>query len=243
MPIFRPIPKFKRLSNLPVSPSPDTHLLTDRHSRLGEALRVLRMGLELIRGFRAFHFLDPAIAVFGSARFYEGNPHYESTRRLGFALAKAGFVVITGGGPGLMEAANRGAQEAGGQSVGALIQLPFEVRPNPYLDLAVDFYYFFIRKLMLIKYSYGFVMAPGGYGTLDELSEALTLIQTGKIYDFPVILFGREYWSGFLDWSKNTLLPAGAIGPEDIDRFIVTDDVDEVVRVLEENARRIGLRL
>ena len=173
-----------------------------------------------------------AVAVFGSARFPESHPMYEAARRLGGLLAEAGFAVITGGGPGLMEAANRGAFEAGGLSIGCNIELPFEQAGNPYTNLAVNFRYFFVRKTMFVKYSNGFVIFPGGFGTLDELFEALTLVQTRKISRFPIILYGRSYWRGLLDWIEETQLAEGAISPEDLNLLILTDSVEEARDIL-----------
>lgn len=203
--------------------------LATKRSRFAEFRTMIRIVLEYIRGFRSLHFLGPAVTVFGSARFGEGTPHYEGARAIGRILAEEGFVTMTGGGPGIMEAANRGAKEAGGYSVGCSITLPFEYQPNRYLDRQVNFFYFFVRKVMLVKYSYAFIIMPGGVGTLDEMMEAITLIQTGKVYDFPVVLFGKDYWKGLLDWTKGTLLKEGAIDAADLERLILTDD-PEVVR-------------
>ncbi len=195
--------------------------------------RSLRILSEFVDGFDALAAVGPAVSVFGSARTAEDNPWYESARKLGGALAEAGYAVITGGGPGIMEAANRGCHEAGGLSVGCNIELPMEQGLNPYVDLGVNFRYFFARKTMFVKYADAFVIYPGGYGTLDELFEALTLIQTKKIRDFPVILVGSQYWDGLLDWVRDTLLTEAAINPEDVDLLRVTDDVDEVVRIID----------
>src|ERR1700693_432854 len=180
-------------------------------SRGFELGRAFRIFWELIYGFRALHFVGPCITVFGSARFSQEHPYYALTRELGARIARAQFTVMTGGGPGLMEAANRGAKDARGISIGCNIVLPQEQKPNPYLDKFVEFHYFFVRKLMLVKYSYGFVAAPGGFGTLDELFEVATLIQTGKIKDFPVVLLGVEYWSPLLDFLRQSLLANAAI--------------------------------
>lgn len=216
--------------------------LDERRSRTAEFFRVVRIGIEFIRGFRALHFVGPCITVFGSARVPERHPYYELARKIGAELARQGFTVITGGGPGLMEAANRGAREAGGRNIGCNILLPHEQGSNPYLDKVVTFYYFFVRKVMLVKYSYAFVIMPGGFGTLDEMSEALTLIQTGKLYDFPVILVGTDYWKGLLEWLRETVLSAGAIQEEDLNYLCVTDDPAEVARVVRETALKMGLR-
>lgn len=221
----------------------EIQFLSGRHSRLWELLRVWRIALEFIRGFRKLHFIGPAVTVFGSARFNEGHAYYDLGRKTGSLLARAGFAVMTGGGPGLMEAANRGAREAGGKSVGCTIVLPFETTHNQYLDLVVDFYYFFVRKVMLIKYSYAYVILPGGTGTLDELTEALTLIQTGKLYDFPVVLVGKDYWKGFMDWVKNTLVREGAISSKDLDWVHVVDTPDEAIAIVNAATAKLGLKL
>ena len=199
-----------------------------------DSWRVLRIQGEFVHGINALAEIGAAVAVFGSARFHESHPLYESARRLGKLLADAGFAVITGGGPGLMEAANRGAYEADGLSIGCNIELPFEQINNPYLDLSINFRYFFVRKTMFVKYSEGFVIFPGGFGTLDELFEALTLVQTRKISRFPIILYDSTYWKGLLDWIVNTQLGAGAISPEDLNLLILTDSVEEIRDALVE---------
>ena len=191
---------------------------------------------EMLRGFRVLHFVGPCVTVFGSARFDEHHPYYDLARRTGAELANAGFTVMTGGGPGVMEAANRGAREAGGGSVGCNIVLPEEQQPNPYLDRFVECRYFFVRKLLLAKYSYAFIAAPGGYGTLDELSEILVLIQTGKMKQFPVVLLGRDYWKGLIDFFRETLIAQATIGRADLDRLIITDDPAEAVVAIREAA-------
>jgi uncharacterized protein (TIGR00730 family) len=204
-----------------------------RGFELGKALRIF---CELMRGFRTFHFLGPCVTVFGSARFREGHPHYALAREVGARLCRAGFTVMTGGGPGLMEAANRGAREAGGGSVGCNIELPQEQRPNPYLDRWITFRHFFVRKLMLVKYSYAFVALPGGFGTLDEVFEVATLVQTGKIRQFPLVLMGREFWRPLLDFLQARLLAGGTIDPADYQRLLVTDSAEEAVRSVTEVA-------
>ncbi|QMW68297.1 TIGR00730 family Rossman fold protein [Mumia sp. ZJ1417] len=191
--------------------------------------RVLRIQAEFVEGFGALSELGPAVSVFGSARMAPGSRWYEAAREVGHRFADAGIGVITGGGPGIMEAANRGACEGGGVSVGLGIELPFEEKMNPWVDLGVNFRYFFARKTMFVKYAQGFVVFPGGYGTLDELFEALTLAQTRKVTQFPVVLYGTSYWNGLLDWLHGAVLEEGAIVSDDVDRLIVTDDVDEVV--------------
>ncbi|MCA1685128.1 MAG: TIGR00730 family Rossman fold protein [Planctomycetia bacterium] len=189
--------------------------------------RVLRIQGEFVHGINALAEVGAAISVFGSARLLENSPYYADARKLGGMLAEAGFAVITGGGPGIMEAANRGAHETGGLSIGCNIELPFEQAENPYLDLSINFRYFFVRKTMFVKYSNGFVIFPGGFGTLDELFESLTLVQTRKISRFPIVLYGSTYWGGLLDWVKNTQLAAGTISPEDLNLLVMTDSLDE----------------
>jgi hypothetical protein len=189
--------------------------------------RVLRILSEFVEGFDALNEVGPAVTVFGSARATADDPYYAAGRALGGALARRGFAVITGGGPGIMEAVNRGCQEAGGLSVGCNIELPNEQELNDYVDLGVEFRYFFVRKNMFVKYARGFVIFPGGLGTLDELFESLTLAQTGKIEHFPVVLFGTEYWTGLLDWMRRVVLGRGAISPEDMDLMSLTDDPEE----------------
>jgi uncharacterized protein (TIGR00730 family) len=194
--------------------------------------RALRILSEFVEGFDAMARVGPAITVFGSARTRPDDEIYDVARTIGRRLAEAGFAVITGGGPGAMEGANRGCQEGGGLSVGCNIELPHEQGMNPYVDLGVDFRYFFARKVMFVKYADGFVILPGGFGTLDELFEALTLIQTGKVSHFPVVLYGRSYWGGLIDWLRGTLVASGAVAGADLDLFHVTDDADEVVSLI-----------
>ncbi|HVG43725.1 MAG TPA: TIGR00730 family Rossman fold protein [Longimicrobium sp.] len=196
--------------------------------------RVFRIMGEFVEGFDALAKIGPAVTIFGSARVKPDAPEYQAARETARLLGEAGFSVITGGGPGIMEAANRGAREAGVLSVGCNIELPFEQSVNPYVDLAINFRYFFVRKTMFVKYAEAFIIFPGGFGTLDELFEALTLIQTGKVRDFPVVLFGRAYWGGFLDWIRGVLMAEGKISPEDMDLMTVTDDPAEVVRLVME---------
>jgi uncharacterized protein (TIGR00730 family) len=205
--------------------------------RLRELRMALRIFAEFIRGFRRLHFVGPCVTVFGSARLGPGTAEYALGRRLGGLLAEAGFTVMTGGGPGLMEAANRGAWEAGGRSVGCNIQLPAEQRPNPYLDLMLEFRYFFVRKVMLVKYSHGFVALPGGFGTLDEVFELLTLIQTGKVQEFPLVLLGTAYWAP-LARLLDGLLARGTIDAGDLRRFRITDDPAEAVAAVRDAATR-----
>ena len=221
---------------------PDRVLLEGPHSRIREVLLLLRAGRDFIRGFRGLHFVGPCVTVFGSARFDEQHRYYAMAREVGAALARIGFTVMTGGGPGVMEGANRGAREAGGRSVGCNVELPFEQEPNRYLDRWVTCRYFFVRKVLLVKYSYAFVVLPGGFGTLDELTEALTLIQTRKILQFPIVLMGVDYWSPFLSMVK-TMADAGTISPADLDLMLVTDSVDEAMAHLELHAiQHFGLK-
>jgi uncharacterized protein (TIGR00730 family) len=194
--------------------------------------RVLRIQSEFVEGFGLLAELPRAVSVFGSARTRPDHPHYAAGVRIGAALARAGYAVITGGGPGAMEAANRGASEAGGLSVGLGIELPFEQELNEWVDVGISFRYFFVRKTMFVKYAQAFVILPGGFGTLDELFEALTLVQTRKVTRFPVVLFGTAYWSGLVDWIRGSLLESGTISPGDLDLFTVTDDVEEVLRLI-----------
>jgi uncharacterized protein (TIGR00730 family) len=196
---------------------------------------VLRIAAELIRGFRTLHFVGPCVTVFGSARFPEDHPYYLLAREVGGRLARMGFTVMTGGGPGIMEAANRGARDHGGISVGCNIELPVEQKLNPYVDRSVTFQHFFVRKLMLVKYSYAFVVMPGGVGTMDELFESLTLIQTKKIADFPVVLMGKEYWQPLLVLLEK-MVAVGTIGPEDLRLLLVTDSVHEAMKHIETHA-------
>ncbi len=212
------------------------------HSRRQELSLLLGAGRDFVRGFRKLHFVGPCVAVFGSARFREDDPSYALAREVGAAIANIGFTVMTGGGPGVMEAANRGAREAGGRSVGCNIELPSEQYPNRYLDRWVTCRYFFVRKVLMMKYSYAFVVLPGGFGTLDELTEALTLIQTKKIEQFPIVLMGRDYWAPFLDMLQ-AMLRATTISPEDLDLMLVTDSVPEAMQHIERHAiEQFGLQ-
>ncbi len=203
--------------------------------------RTLRIMAEFVEGFDALAGIGPAITVFGSARVEEGDPIYEQARTMGRLLAEEGFTVMTGGGPGTMAAANRGCYEAGGFSVGCNIELPHEQWLNPWVDLGVEFRYFFVRKTMFVKYADGFVIFPGGFGTLDELFEALTLIQTRKIRHFPIFMIGTAYWEGLLAWARSTLLANGMIEESDLDLFTVTDDLHLVARSLREFVDANGL--
>jgi uncharacterized protein (TIGR00730 family) len=200
--------------------------------------RVLRIQAEFVEGFGALAELGPAIGVFGSARTHMDDPFYAKAEQVGRDLAEAGFAVITGGGPGAMEAANKGASQAGGVSVGLGIELPFEVGLNEWVDVGVNFRYFFARKTMFVKYARGFVVLPGGLGTLDELFEALTLVQTQKVTSFPVVLIGTEYWSGLLGWLRTTVLADGKMSEADLEMLSVTDDVTEAVSMMVEGVAR-----
>lgn len=189
---------------------------------------------EMIQGFRCLHFVGPCVTIFGSARFLEGHPYYAQTQKLARALGAAGFSLITGGGPGLMEAANRGAKEVGATSVGCNIRLPREQKPNPYLDHVLEFHYFFVRKLMLAKYSYAFVAMPGGFGTLDEFFEIATLIQTGKMKRFPLVLMGLDYWNPLVEFLRKKMVEEGTIETSDFSRILITDSIEETVTAIRE---------
>lgn len=197
--------------------------------------RVLRIQAEFVEGFGALAEVPRAVTVFGSARTPRDHPEYELGRKLGAALAAAGFAAITGGGPGVMEAVNRGCSEAGGLSIGLGIELPFEQGLNPWVDLGVNFRYFFARKTMFVKYAQAFICLPGGFGTLDELFEALTLVQTKKVTKFPVVLFGRSYWGGLYDWISGTVRANGKIGDADMGLLRLTDDIDEAIEVVQQS--------
>ena len=202
--------------------------------------RVFRIMAEFTESFEALGPLKNAVSIFGSARTPEGHPQYERARELGHRIAREGLPVITGGGPGIMEAANRGAYEAQGISVGMNIQLPMEQEPNPYITLGLSFRYFFIRKVMLVKYSIAFVIFPGGFGTLDELFESLTLIQTHRIRAFPVVLFGTEYWGGLMDWLKSMVQAGHNISPKDLKLFTLTDSIDETLEIIKKSEQYVG---
>ncbi len=211
-------------------------------SRWKELVFTLKTMREFIRGFRKLHFLGPCITVFGSARFKEGHPYYDLTRKASAEFAKLGFTIMTGGGPGLMEAANRGAKDVNGRSVGCNIQLPKEQQPNSYLDKWVYIHHFFIRKVLLVKYSFAFVVMPGGYGTLDEFFEALTLIQTHKINNFPIVIFGKAYHKELIEHVLQ-MQKVATVTPEDARLFLVTDSIDEAVDLIREKSiKQYGLR-
>jgi uncharacterized protein (TIGR00730 family) len=206
--------------------------LRGRHNRAEDLENAIRIFLELLRGFDSFDFEGPCVTVFGSARFQEGHRYYEMARELGRKLAAAGYVVMTGGGPGIMEAANRGAKEAGGLSLGCNILVSHETKPNDYLDKFVDFDHFFVRKLLLVKYSCAFIVMPGGVGTLDEVFETLTLIQTKKIEKFPVIAMGMDFWGNFRSFLFDSLIAEGTISQNDLNLLFLTDSHDEVVNII-----------
>ncbi|GLZ81861.1 cytokinin riboside 5'-monophosphate phosphoribohydrolase [Actinorhabdospora filicis] len=210
----------------------DQHLLdSQRRSewKQKDAWRTLRILSEFVDGFDTLSDVGSAVAVFGSARTKQGSEGYLLAERVGAALAAEGYAVITGGGPGVMEAANKGASEAGGESIGLGIELPFEQGVNDYVDIGLDFRYFFVRKTMFVKYAQAFIVLPGGFGTMDELFEALTLVQTKKVTQFPVVLMGTEYWGGLVDWMRDRMLEDGMVNAQDIDMLLVTDDVTEAV--------------
>lgn len=233
-----PAPDFidgARPASLPPNGVKEFQFLEGPRSRTEELMILFRVMRDFLRGFRTLHFVGPCVTVFGSARTKPGSPHYELARQMGAAIARLGFTVMTGGGPGIMEAANLGAREAGGRSVGCNIELPFEQSPNPYLDRCVTMHYFFVRKTLLIKYSYAFVALPGGVGTLDELFEAFTLVQTGKLKRFPIIIMGTEYWQEITEF-LHKMNREGTISPGDLELVDVTDSVDEAIRFLREKA-------
>ena len=232
----------KPLRNQSPTSKPELKFLSGPQTRGFEMRLAIRIFWEFIRGFRALHFVGPCVTVFGSARFKEDHPYYQLAREAGAQLAQAGFTVMTGGGPGIMEAANRGAKDVGGRSVGCNIELPMEQKPNPYLDKMVSFHHFFVRKVMLVKYSYAFLAMPGGYGTLDEIFEAATLIQTGKIKNFPLVLIGVDYWQPFIQGIQERLLREGAISEQDVGIIQVTDSVSEAVAHIHEiGMKQFGL--
>ncbi|TMG21518.1 MAG: TIGR00730 family Rossman fold protein [Chloroflexi bacterium] len=227
----------------PTGDATEDERLLQRHERPAfldsDPWRALRILSEFVEGFDALAGIGPAVTVFGSARVRPGDRTYDTARTVGHLLAEAGFAVITGGGPGAMEAANRGCQEAGGLSIGCNIELPHEQSINAYVDLGIEFRYFFARKTMFVKYADAFVILPGGFGTLDELFESLTLIQTGKIRHFPVVMVGTTYWQGLIDWMREVQLKAGAIADADLSLLRLTDDPDEVVSIIRTFAREV----
>jgi uncharacterized protein (TIGR00730 family) len=236
-----PVAAFSRWGKKSASEEEEVFLEGPRRRR-DELWRAVRIFAEFIRGFRQLHFLGPCVTVFGSARFREDHRYYALARAMGHKLGEAGFAVMTGGGPGIMEAANRGAREAGALSVGCNIRLPQEQQPNPYVDKWVEFNYFFVRKVMLVKYSYAFVVMPGGFGTLDELFEALTLVQTGKIKGFPIVLVGAEYWKPLVDFLRERFVAEGTVDPDDPDLIMLTDSPDYALAHILKAAEAFGVR-
>jgi len=221
---------------------PDRTFLSGPGSRLGDLKTLGRVAWDFMRAFRALHFVGPCVTVFGSARTEEGTPHYELARKMAAVVAEMGFTVMTGAGPGIMEAANRGAREAGGRSVGCAIELPFEASSNPYLDREVTLRYFFVRKVILLKYSYAFIVMPGGVGTMDEMFETVTLIQTKKIRNFPIVLMGKDYWAPLMEFVRH-MADEGTISPEDLDLIYFTDDVEAAADHIRcHAAQQFGLR-
>jgi uncharacterized protein (TIGR00730 family) len=221
---------------------PELRFLAGPQPRGFELVRAVRIFFELLRGIRTLHFVGPCVTVFGSARFDEHHRYYQQARQMGRLLARDGFTVMTGGGPGIMEAANRGAKDIGGRTAGCNIELPHEQQPNPYLDTMVTFKHFYVRKVMLMKYSYAFVGMPGGFGTADELFEAATLIQTGKILDFPLVLIGTDFWGPWIDAMRHTMLTHGTIDAADLGILQVTDSVEDAAKHIHNVATtRFGL--
>ena len=229
-------------SPIPPGVDEERHFLAGPRSRREELWRAVKIFVEYVRGLRALHFVGPCVTVFGSARIPRDDPHYELTRKMGAAIARLGFTVITGGGPGIMEAANRGAKEVGGRSVGCTIELPSEQPTNAYLDRCVRLHYFFVRKTLLVKYSYAFVVMPGGVGTLDELFEALALIQNGKIKHFPVVIMGTDYWRQLIGFIEQ-MAQRGKISSSDLSLIFATDSVEEAIAHIRTKAiERFGLK-
>lgn len=239
------LPKVSEAKSAAAAPAEhaDEIFLQGPKSRFDEFVTLLRVMRDFLRGFRVLHFVGPCVTVFGSARVKIDSPYYELARQMGAAVARLGFTVMTGGGPGIMEGANRGAREVGGRSVGCNIELPQEQAPNPYLDRCVKLHYFFVRKTLLVKYSYAFVFMPGGAGTLDELSEALTLIQTGKIKNFPIVIMGTDYWRELIAF-LGKMAKTGMIGDSDLDLIYATDSVEEAIAHIRSKAiEPFGLRV
>ena len=226
----------------------DTESTMDKNRRylidefnLQDAWRLFKILAEFVEGFDELASVPLAVTFFGSARSVEGDIEYDTARELARKLASDNCSIVTGGGPGVMEAANRGAQEGNGLSIGLNIEIPFEQQPNPYIDKLISFRYFFVRKVMFIKYSFAFVILPGGFGTMDELFEALTLIQTHKIKPFPVFMVGKDYWSGLVDWVKDHMLGEGKISPEDLDTLHIVDSHEDVIKGIKRIRRELGV--
>lgn len=220
-----------------IIPAAESVYLDGPRPRVNEFLFAWNVFRQMIMGFRSFHFIDPCITVFGSARFREGDQYYDVAREFGKRIASLGFTTMTGGGPGIMEAANRGAFENGGSSVGCNIKLPFEQHPNPYMDKCITFDYFFIRKVLLVKYSYAFIIMPGGFGTMDEFFETLTLAQTKVIYNFPIVLYGTTYFKPLMD-TIDSMVKLGTISPIDKNLVLLTDDMDEAMKYIQTYIRK-----
>jgi uncharacterized protein (TIGR00730 family) len=221
--------------------NPEIQFLDGPQTRWKDFKFAVRTVVDLVKGFRVLHFAGPCICIFGSARFKEDNIYYKQARELSARIAKLGFTIMTGGGPGIMEAGNRGARDVGGKSVGINIELPFEQKENDYLDKFVNIKYFFVRKTLLIKYAYGFVCMPGGFGTMDELFEAMTLIQTKKLKNFPIVIFNRAYHQNLIELIED-MKKAGTISPEDLDLLIITDDMDEAVQHIKSAISKFDLK-
>ena len=220
----------------------DRLMLEGPRSRTSELIQLIRVMRDFLRGFRVLHFTGPCVTVFGSARIPEDHPSYQLAREMGAAISRLGFTVMTGGGPGIMEAANRGAKGAGGRSIGCNIELPIEQQPNAYLDRCVTMHYFFVRKMLLVKYSYAFVVFPGGVGTVDELFEALTLIQTGKMENFPIVVMGTDFWREMVGFMEK-MARLGTISPKDLELIHVTDSVHDAIAYIRDKAiRPFGLK-
>lgn len=221
------------LHQIPGTKLEEIRFLQGEDNPAKETWRTFRIMAEFITGLEALNGVTKGISMFGSARIKPSSDYYELARATGYQLGKSGFAIITGGGPGAMEASNRGGREAGALSIGLNIKLPFETHVNPYVDIAVDFNFFFVRKVMLVKYAHGFIILPGGVGTLDEMFEALTLLQTGKIMNFPIILMGKDYWTPLLDWMRNKLLAEGMISAKDLDNIHLTDSPKEACKIAQ----------
>ncbi len=212
--------------------------------KASDSWQIFKIMSEFVEGFEKMARIGPCVSVFGSARTKSGTKYYKLAEEISFKLTRSGYGVISGGGPGIMEAANKGARAGGGKSVGLNIELPFEQNPNPFIDFdkLISFKYFFVRKVMFLKYSQGFIAMPGGFGTIDELAEALTLIQTNKIAKFPIVFVGTAYWKGFINWIKNTMLVEGNISPEDLDLFKIVDTSDEVIKIIDDFYSKYNLK-
>ncbi len=229
--------KNKKTTNRIIPASNEYYNLEGPKPRMNEFYFAFKIFIQFIKGFRTLHFIGPCITVFGSARFNEQHPYYIKSREIGKRIADLGLTTMTGGGPGVMEAANRGAFEAGGKSVGCNIKLPFEQRPNPYTNVSITFNYFFIRKVLMVKYSYGFIIMPGGFGTMDEFFETLTLAQTKVINDFPIVVMGKEYYKPFHHWMDH-MIQEGTISEEDKKFILFTDNADEAVEHIAKYVRK-----